>query len=87
MPSPRSLLYLLRVHQNEEADRERPEKEAYAPLEEEYRRLVSKAAERAGLRKATLDVDATIVWSERTRRSSRIVLPAGRIQERRAISF
>ena len=70
-PSSRSLLDWLHAHHDDAAGRERPEGSAYvpvpsatlAPLSEANRRLVAMAAEHAGLRKATLDVDATIVPS------------------------
>ena len=70
-PSPCSLLDWLHGHHDDAADRKRPEGEAYvpvpsatlAPLVEANRRLVAMAVEHTELRKATLDVDATIVPS------------------------
>ena len=67
-PSSRSLLDWLHAHHDDAAGRERPEGSAYVPVpsatlvppSEANRRLVAMAAE---LRKATLDVDATIVPS------------------------
>ncbi len=67
LPSTRSLPDRLHGHHDDAADRKRPEGEACVPvpsatpLAEANRRPVAMAAEHADLRKATFDVDATIV--------------------------
>ena len=70
-PSPRSLLDWLHGHEDETAGRARAKGEAYvpvpsatlAPLAEANRRLVAQTVAHAELRRATVDVDATIVAS------------------------
>ena len=70
-PSSRSLLDWLHGHEDEAAGRARAKGEAYvpvpsatlAPLAEANRRLVAQTVAHAELRRATLDVDATIVPS------------------------
>ncbi len=70
-PSPRSLLDWLHGHEDEAAGRARAKGEAYvpvpsatlAPLAEANRRLVAQTVSHAELRRATVDVDATIVPS------------------------
>ena len=70
-PSSRSLLDWLHGHEDEAAGRARAKGEAYvpvpsatlAPLAEANRRLVAQTVSHAELRRATVDVDATIVPS------------------------
>ena len=70
-PSSRSLLDWLHRHEDEAAGRARAKGEAYvqvpsatlAPLVEANRRLVAQTVAHAELRRATVDVDATIVSS------------------------
>ena len=72
-PSPCSLLHWLHGNHDDAADRKRPEGEAYVPvpsstltpLVEANCWLVAMAVDHAALRKATLDVNATIVPSGR----------------------
>ena len=69
--SPRSLLNWLHGHEDEAAGRARAKGEAYVPvpsatlalLAEANRRLVAQTVAHAELRRATVDVDATIVAS------------------------
>ncbi len=71
LPSPRALLDWLHGHQDAEAGQERRKGEAIAPRPaaslavfwEASRRLFSQPVDRHGLRRITLDLDATIVAS------------------------